>query len=66
MNAVVIHIWSLREQAQYLRSPMRRCGPSVHEADETATLMEREADDLSEALYDAANATLKRPRVIDV
>lgn len=66
MKTGIIRIWSLREQAQYLRSPMRRCGPSVHEANEAAAQMEREADDLSEALYDAANAALKRPMVIEV
>ena len=52
MNPTISRIWSLREQAAYLRSPERRSGPSVHEAEQQARALEREADALSESLYD--------------
>ena len=52
MSNTVVLIWSLREQAAYLRSPMRRCGPSASEAEDAACSLERESDSLSEYLFD--------------
>lgn len=51
MNESITRYWALREQANYLRSPLRRSGPSVEEAEEQAAKLDREAETLSESLF---------------
>lgn len=56
MNEKIKQFWALREQARYLRDPMRRSGPSVQEAEESARHLDQQADDIAESLFDAGNA----------
>lgn len=51
MNESITRHWALREQAAYLRSPLRRSGPAASEAEEAAAALEREAEELSESLF---------------
>lgn len=44
-------IASLRDRAEYLRSPFRRSGPSPEEAEDSAVESEREADRMSDDLF---------------
>ena len=44
-------IAALYEQAAYLLSPLRRTGPSVHEARDAAEGLRLEAEHLSEELF---------------
>lgn len=47
----VARYWSLREQAEHLRSPNRRGGPSRYEAEECAAQIDAEANELSESMF---------------
>ena len=47
----IAKISALREQADYLLSPFRKTGPSVHEARETAASLTIEADTLTESFF---------------
>ena len=47
----IAKISALREQADYLLSPFRKTGPSIHEARETAASLTAEADNLTESFF---------------
>ena len=47
----IASINALRAQACELRNPLRRNGPSVHEAREVADQLDAQAEEQSEALY---------------
>lgn len=42
---------SILAQSRELRSPSRRNGPSIHEAEESARAMENEAEEIARILY---------------
>lgn len=44
-------IASLRDRAEYLRSPYRNSGPSPEEAEDSAVEAERQADEMSHDLF---------------
>lgn len=50
-QTVALRLQAIRAQINYLRSPLRKDGPSRYEAEEAILSLEKEADTLSEQLY---------------
>lgn len=50
-SEIIALIASLRDRAEYLRSPYRRSGPSPEEAEDSAMEAENQADKMSHDLF---------------